>query len=506
MKRVCLLILLLPLSGPLPGCNAWKPAPVTQLELSGELKPRRVRLTTDRAVIEMVVIEVLYPYVEGYAVDGVGRATKERVVVDLREVRRAEIYQFDGRRSALSLAAAVDAPVSVIAATLFMVLLQTSCPYVYVDAGEGLALVGEAYPGAVLRSLERDDLLPLPALPQGQLKLRLSNEAYETQYTDRAALILVDHEPSLRALATPDAKIVYVGPATAATEILDLRGADQSEKLLRQDGDLWEGVLFSAALSTDPPLREGLVASFPAPAPGARPVLELVLGNSSWLDVVFSRYFALYGNFLRAFFRVEDNPAWSAEVVRWRERAGIDLRVELSRGGAFRPVTVVLTQGPLALRHLAIPLPEVAPGDASEPLRVRVSGGVGFWRFDAIALSQERPGEASVHELTPASAELDGEDQLPLLLAADDRRQVLEEIGQRVDLRFELPVLPEGKVRDAFLLTRGYYNVHKPVQGDWTPRALEDIREDPENFIRFSLGLYREYSRLARSAPRGERP
>jgi hypothetical protein len=65
---------------------------------------------------------------------------------------------------------------------------KTSCPFVYVDRGDGFELVGEAYSGAALRSIERDDMLPIPDFPNTpRVHLRLGDEAHETQFTNQRA-------------------------------------------------------------------------------------------------------------------------------------------------------------------------------------------------------------------------------------------------------------------------------------------------------------------------------
>jgi hypothetical protein len=259
---------------------------------------------------------------------------------------------------------------------------------------------------------------------------------------------------------------------------------------------LWQTDLGQAVDRPAPPLRESLELTF-APS-GGRPILELTLANTAWIDALMGRFFALMDTHLESYLARGNEPAAGPRIQAWREREGLDLRVEAEIGGRFVPVAVVPTVGPMALRRVAVPLP---PALGAGPVRVRVSGGVGFWRVDQAALSDERPLTAAVQRLTPSLAvDPTGRDQRPALRATDGQSHVLADRGERLDLRFALPPLAPGRVRSGFLFTHGYYNVHRPPQGDWSPLVLRDIRDRPGALAEFGLGLYQAYSRLTASA------
>jgi hypothetical protein len=215
------------------------------------------------------------------------------------------------------------------------------------------------------------------------------------------------------------------------------------------------------------------------------------------------RFFALMGTHLEGYLARGNEPAAGPRIRAWREREGLDLRVEAELGGRFVPVTVVPTVGPMALRQVAVPLPAAL---GAGPVRVRVSGGIGFWRIDQASLSRERPLAAPVQRVAPAAA-LDpaGRDQRGWLRATDGQSHVLADRGDRLDLRFALPPLAPGLVRAGFLFTHGYYNVLRPPQGDWSPLVLRDIRDRPGALAEFGLGLFQAYRRLGVAPAEGTR-
>jgi hypothetical protein len=457
-------------------------AATAELLAAEPLAGRTVRLHTDRGSVKMTVDRAVWPWVHGPVQGGIGT-----VALDLRQVTGLQIRETDVpltvAKSVLAVAGAA------LIAMLIVALTKESCPIVYVDRGPGWELVGEAYAGAAFRSIQRDDLLPLAPLDdQASLHVRLSNEARETQYTDRAELVIVDHDDAVRVLSTFDGRLVAVEAPTPAERATDLRGRDVHALLVAEDGRPWQADLAQAARERGVPLREGVVADFAAAPPAA--VLELVGGNTDWLDLAFGRFFAAMGDRLPRYLATGNDPPSGAGIRRWREREGVDLAVDVWRDGVWQRVAVVPTVGPVAMRQVAIPV----TGDGGF-LRVRLSGGLGFWRIDHLALSAQAPARHEVTVVRPRAARgAGGADQLGAVAASDGHYDALENLGDTLDLGFDLPPRLAGTRRFAFLFTNGYYNVHPPLQSQWLPGTLRAVRDKPGSLARLALELARAYS------------
>ncbi len=188
-------------------------------------------------------------------------------------------------------------------------------------------------------------------------------------------------------------------------------------------------------------------------------------------------------------------------LLAWKDREGVDLRVEARSDAEWVPVAVVPTVGPVALREIAVPLPATLAGHG--PLEVRVSGGTGFWRIDSMRLSIAADRPLGVHRLAPVWARAaDGSDAQARLAAADETYHALVEMDEELDLGFELPSPPPGQARSLFLASNGYYNVHPPIQGRHSPETVRRIQEDPGGLGRFSLALAAAYAAELERAPR----
>jgi hypothetical protein len=486
-------------------CGAWRTVPLANID-SGQESLDHVEIRVkERGSSEkrtVTVVSVQFPFVDGTektpaGPDGTQGREARNVRIDLRNSEEIEVYDANTGLTILAVFGVAAAVVAVVA--LIAALTKSSCPFVYAVTPDGPVLVGEAYSGATGRSTQRADLMPVPPLTGGRARFLLANEARETQYTDQLELWLVDHAPGLRAVATADARTVLVEGALAPTRVTDLGGADVTSLVAVQDGRFWQSDLDRLATEPAPELREGLEATFDAPIADARQVLELQVGNTAWMDLVFGRFFALMGESLDAHVAGSNDPASGPSIRAWRQREGVDLSLEVLRSGRWERVGLVSPVGPMAPRHVALPLPR---GEASAPLRVRLTGGLGFWRFDQIALSVLRTDEPPSVRLAPVSARQgDGSDVRALLAAPDGRYQVLRHTGERVDLTFEPPAVAPGAVREAFLFTSGYYNVYEPPQSERSLATLYTLRDEPGSLSRFSLDLYRKYRELALATP-----
>jgi hypothetical protein len=451
---------------------------------------REVEFETSQGRVRLDVVKVEPPTVWGRFVEGPGW-----VRVDLRDASRLDVVDVDTGVSVLASLGVIAGVLGVVFA--IVALTKESCPFVYVDRGSGAELVGEAYAGAAFRSLARDDLLPLPALPGGRVSIRLRNEAQETQFTDRLELLLVEHAPVLRAVSTHAAELLLVEGGAAPASARDLQGREATARVAALDGVLWEADAMAAAALESAPLSEGLIADFEQPPTPA--VLEIFGGSTPWLDLVFGRFLAALGDRFDRYNARWNEPRASGLLREFKDREGIDLSVEVQTARGWSRVASVPTVGPIALRRVAVPIPDAA--SQAGMLRVRLRGGLGFWRVDALSLSQRvgaRPRPRRIPAAAASGCESDG--ALERLAQADGRYHVLREVGDRLDLAFDVPPAPAGVERDAFLLTTGYYNVHRPIQGRWSPATLRAAGRTPTGFSRFSLELARAYLAAAREA------
>lgn len=507
------------------GCATWKATPVTRLTVDDPgLTQKSIRFHLQSGeVVGMRVVEIDYPFVRGWPLAAersgeeigsggqdsrrIADIPEEQLQVDCRDVVRMEILRTDVGVAIVVAAVAVTAAVLVIAAIGSgggqpPPSSQSSCPTLYVRGEGGPRLVGEVFAGAAVRAVQRDDLMPLPGVGAGPMQCIMVNEARETQYTDFAELVLADHEPGTRAVATCAQQVLLVGPSQPPLSAIDALGTDRTDEVVRADERLWQTDLAVLAEQAAPRLTEELVLAFPRPAAGDQAVLELECGNTYWLDMVMNRFLALMGGGFKDGMERAGRPKNGPRLKEWLRREGIELKVESWGSTGWKEVAYVPSVGPLALRHVAVPLPaDCWPADDAT-IRIRVSGGSGFWMIDQVALSTVSPGSATVHHLAPVGVTgADGSDQAPLVAAVDGRYQVLSDTGDRFDLAFDVPAAAPGVERTAFFHSNGYYVAHEPIQNSRSVATLKTILDEKGALARFSLDLYRKYCDIAARSP-----
>ncbi len=422
--------------------------------------------------------------------------------VDLRQAATIEVGETDDTMTLLATLGVLAG--SVLALGVIVLLTKESCPFVYVDRGRGPELVGEAYPGAAFRSIQRDDLLDLGPAPGAAVRVRLRNEARETQFTDRAELMVIDHEPALAPVATHDARILMLGE-TVSPLAARVEGRDVTAELARVDGRFWQRDVVTAANSANRPTEDSLVVDLPIPASGRSGsqqsmALDLKIGNTPLVDVVFGRFFAAMGQDLKKFISTGNDATSATRIGNWLTREGVNLTAEVDDGTGFRVVAVIPPTGPAALRRIAIPV-QVAAGGSR--LRVRLSGGVGFWRFDGVGIAPIRSEALSI-TMVAASYAVSSREGVALAAVAksDGVYNALETLDESLDLTFTPPPLATGRQRSMFLSTTGYYNVHPPVSSRRQIGLLRRVSDRPGALSQLGLDLVRDYVRAAELAPR----
>lgn len=431
--RVGLILVLL---GIQVACRSWYPIHPADLQRGREDRDHNVELTyPDGTVVIRQPYTLDYPRLRApvIQVQGTPMGWRPRGDSKVGDYPGAEEATFDLERAQLVrlwkvnpwkvTAYSVGIPLGIVAIIL---ATKQSCPFVFIDDGTGEQMVGEGYPSAIYRSIQREDLLPLPVGTGGDLKLRLANLVDETQYTDRLDLLVLEHAPGDRALATADADVILVGPPEPPERAQDLAGQDCLAHVSAVDQMAWGTDLQRAAADPRPDLRAGLSARFRGAA--GRPVLEVQLRSTRWLEMVTGRYFAAMGD------RFPDllerlNSAERGRIQDWRHREGINLRAEVLRRGVWQPLGYIHPTGAACFRRVALPFPE--DWNETGPIQVRLTGGTGFWWVDAMALSscvQRQPRLVPI----PATFAQDqqGKDQRPALAAVDGRFQVMSQPGR----------------------------------------------------------------------------
>lgn len=488
-------------------CSKWEHVSVDQVEADygTTILDKHVRFhAANGSMWDVKVLGVDFPIVTGTLWKDKTGATVE---VDLRQITQIDVYGIDGTKTTLLvvfLALSVVVLIAAIAASEEKSSPPpssgSSCPIVYVRAPDATHRVGEAYAGAAFRSVQRNDLLPVPSVSEPVMHCVFVNEAREVQYTDQLQLVVVDHPTGTRAVSTVDQAPMLVENERGPVRGTDALGNDVTAALAHDDDRVVETDWTRVMKSESPPLRESITATFPRPDTGGDPVLELVMDNSYWLDFTLAAFFAGAGGEYGGYMNLWNDAGATPWIQGWLAREGVSLTVEQRRGEQWETVAVVPPVGPVALRRVAVPLRAV---DAGSDVEVRVSGGTGFWRVDQMALATASAAESRTTRVAPSRAvQPGGQSQLDLVATTDGRYQVLKQPGDRLDFDFAMPPMEEGMTRSTFLFSNGYYNIDAPpAQQAANPSEFAARLKREGGLASLGIDLYHHYDELARKTP-----
>ena len=176
--------------------------------------------------------------------------------------------------------------------------LKESCPFVYSFDGEEYTFDAEPYGGATCEGLKRTEWCALEHLNEidGAFRIRLTNEVYETQYTDELKLVVVDHPEDVHIAPDTEGKFVAFAQVIPPAEACDGSGRSIMRHVGVNDWIFWESKVADQDAGLIQPLREELTFSFPKP-PNARSAKVLVNAcNTLWGSQMVKRLLDLQGD------------------------------------------------------------------------------------------------------------------------------------------------------------------------------------------------------------------
>ncbi|WP_194775891.1 hypothetical protein [Pararhodonellum marinum] len=442
-----------------------------------------VKKTYQYTKSQQEVLEEVHLYTERNFTENLG----EQIILPVDDLFKLEIIERDQSRStATTILSALVITLGVFALVMIIALLtKSSCPFISVYDGEGYALQGETFGGAIVPALAREDFLPLPLAHIGpEVKIMISNELKERQYTDLADLILVSHDPGEKIMMASNGKL-YRGKNLHAPLIANLnQNLDMLFPLTATDN-----IACSFNDTDHPPVNE-LYLEFEKPKTEKELSLLLDLRNSYWLEYVIAEFYSAFGN-KYAKFAAKQKDRSPEFITDWMESQEMLLTVEAKTDKGWKEVTKLKTIGPLMNREVAVPLEGFdLKGDKVE---IRLRTGFMFWELDRINLAEVSPvSEQEIQWIKPSEAyDEHGQDVLAPILNMDGHYLEQHHIGNRAYLTYKVEDFDPLQTYAAFLLSKGYYEPIREFEGKADRKFLVQFK-NPQALPSFSLKRYLE--------------
>ncbi|MCH6232382.1 hypothetical protein [Cognataquiflexum rubidum] len=415
------------------------------------------------------------------------------VVIPLSDISKIELIERDkGRSDGNTVLAVIGITIGTLALiSAIYVLTKSSCPFVSVYDGQNYALQGETFGGAIYPSLAREDFVPLPAAAIGnEVKVQISNELKERQYTDMADLILVEHQPGDQITVSPNGQLHLVKQNIAPTSAVLNDRTDMLDQVRVTDN-----IPCSFNDLSHPSSVNELVLKFDNPGEGKKLSLQVDMRNSMWLDFLMADFTSRFGSKYVSWTE-EQKKRPAQELIAWQEKQNMPLTIAVKTKDGWKLVEKVKTIGPLMNREVAISLEDFDLGNA--PIEISLTTGFMFWEIDRVSLTEVGAvADNSIQILKPSQA-IDEKDRdiLTPILEKDGIYLEQHQIGNRAYLTYDVREYSKEKAYSAFLYTKGYYEPIREYEGPADRKFLTKFLE-PGAFPDFSRNKYQEVTQSA---------
>ena len=448
-----------------------------------------VRYTPDRSKRfkghEMDIVNEVHFYVK---YDSLSAGIFKIPLTDINEIK---IIDADyGREIASVIGVSLVAAVGVFIIIFIIVLLtKSSCPYVYVHDGDSYVFTGETFGGAIGKNLERDDYMPLPKAKSdnGIYRVKISNELKEKQFTDIAALVVVDHPKGTKVLLDKTGK-----PYTFAQPVSPASAKSFNGTCLLQTLESHDNQYFS--FDNQEYSKNGVILEFDNRDGKKDANLVINAKNSLWFDYLYGEFISKFGSAYDSWHEKESQIPTEERMKKVLE-SDIPLSVYMKVKGQWKPVENIMTVGPLAARDFIIPLDlRNVTGDKVE---IKLETGFMFWEVDYASIDFTDKTNLTVNTYFPESAYDNNENDWSRELSSIDNKYMAQlKTGEATELIFNVSKSAKSDDTDqsVFLYTRGYYSLIREFKG--APKLTELYKfKQPGYFSDFSKEQYLEWLR-----------
>lgn len=437
--------------------------------------------TTEAAVLNEVHLYILF--------DSNAKANSD-YTIPVNKVQKIEVIEKDRDKTTASyVLGGIGITVGVLAvAAAIVAATKSSCPFVSAYENDEMKLQGEIYGGAIYPQLCRHDYLKLNMSPtsNGKLRLQISNELKEKQFTDIADLLVITHDKSVRVVPDENGNFYSIRqlkePLSATSGNKDVISliAKQNDELTYNFDDTIAAKENNVHLSL----------SFAKPKDATTAKLYLRLKNSYWLDVVYGKFTEAFGTYYPTFFK-EQSKRPAEELKQWSKEQQLPLQVSLHTNNGWQTQQRLSTFGPLATREVVVPLNLSNTNDSL--VNVQLSSGFMFWEVDYVAIDFSGNTDMQVTTLNAVKAKDEtGADVLPLLAKEDGNylQQPLPGNATIIEYSYR-PVKDKNKTQTYVLHAKGYYEYARNFTNTADMNFLRKFLQ-PNALSNYSLELYKQ--------------
>jgi len=407
------------------------------------------------------------------------RISEDKISVPISSIQNIDIYDFDKSATSGSAVLGAIGGAVLVWGGFFLILLMTSCPFIYTFDGGDYQFAGEIYSGSVQQQLERHDFLKLPLsdAEEAEYKIKIANELQEIQHTNLLELWVLDHnsntEIGIDKYGNPYELPNLVAPNTA----FNFNGIEVTDLVNTKDNQFYT----SKELTGDLPFTDGIILEFPNPQTAQNAKLSINAKNTLLLDYMIDQFYNQFGDLYDKWTK-KRQKAPAQQLRDWTLNQNLPLSLAVERNGKWEEVDYFNIAGPINMKEdiLSIPL----NGSESNPLRIKLEFGNFFWEIDYAGIDYSAGKEINYEVVQIKTAINQNGKDVSKNLKNDDRKYYIQpNVGDEAIVNFALPALTAEK-RTIFLHSKGWYQILRNPVGTPDREYLETFRQ-PGRFNQF---------------------
>lgn len=416
-------------------------------------------------------------------------AENAQVTIPISDIEKMEVYDPDtGATTASFILGGVGVTAaSVVVIGIIILLVKSSCPFVYADDGQEYVFTGEIFSGAIFKNLQRNDFMMLPVTDSlSTISITIANKLKEKQFIDHVSLLRVEHATHNRVLVDRFGKVHAVDnfvPLTSAT----VHGTDIATQLRAKDN-----IQFSFDSDKGEDYFNEVELTFPKPKQVSEGHLVMHTKNTLWSDYLFGEFTQLFGeNYTKWIEKQNNNPEVGKEG--WTEKQGMNMSVFMETVSGWQYVDKVELVGPLAYRDIVMPID--LKNHTGDKVRIKVTSAFMMWDVDFMGMDYSDDTDIKIETLSLTTAIANEQPiDAAVLVKADKNFHEQLVTGDELNLTFKNKGSVDSRV--SFVLqSSGYYNHVREYTGE--PELVELLSfRSKGRFSRFSKEKLDEINKI----------
>lgn len=406
----------------------------------------------------------------------------------LSAFNRVDVYEYNKSATTAARVLTITGIVAAVAVTAFLVafLIACNCPQVYVADNGQYDFHGGLYSGAVYKSLERTDYMPIGSWDsqQQKLQMRIENATGEEQFINSVQLLRVEHAPGASALVDRHGKVFLVSNPLPPHSAIAPGLGDVLDKVAKEDQQAYS---FNSAVAKKN--FSNVVLTFGKPAEAQKATMIISGRNSDWSGYIYKEFNGLFGESFEKWQQQQDQ-ADPAMLEAWQKNQALPLMVYVKDGNKWKHVDYFSMTGNTASRKMIMELK--LPPTSEKTISIKLETVYRFWDLDyaAIDLSESDADITTTYIDASTALTHDGTDKREELREKDKKYCYLTG-SEAIDFEF-LPLKKiDKKITSFFLVSSGYY--HKLENGIGKAKTMELLKfRQPGAFDAFSKNKYQE--------------